>query len=101
MDEYDSLCFNGLVEDCSISSALAMEILQCGTKLTICWTDFVVIVIARSELDDNAKVHRSLDKAQLFAYHLEQNWNLGGCDEDIIILFSREDNVVCVFFVFF
>ena len=66
-------------------------------KLSICWTDFVVI--ARSELDDNAKVHRSLDKAQLFAYHLEQNWNLGGCDEDIIILFSREDNVVCIFFL--
>ena len=30
------LCFVGLVQDCSVSSASAMEILQSCTKLSIC-----------------------------------------------------------------
>ena len=34
---WNNLYIDGLMQDCSISSALAMEILQCCTKLSICY----------------------------------------------------------------
>jgi len=40
-------------------------------------------------------IDHSLSKARLFAYTLEQStWKFGNCDEDIVIVYSRQDNVL-------
>lgn len=40
-------------------------------------------------------IDHNLMKARLFAYTLESyTWNFGNCDEDIVILYSREDNAL-------
>jgi len=35
-----------------------------------------------------------LDKARQIAFDIRKNWNMGICDEDVIILYSRDDDVV-------
>jgi len=40
-------------------------------------------------------IDHDLSKARLFAYTLERStWNFGECDEDVIILYSKQDNVL-------
>ena len=51
-------------------------------------------LISSEDQDDQAIIEDRLQKAKLFAYHLEQSWGLGQCEEDVIILYSEEDNVV-------
>jgi len=36
-----------------------------------------------------------LNEARQFAFGLLQNWNLGRCQEDIVILYARDNNIVC------
>ena len=35
-----------------------------------------------------------LSQAKQFAYGLLQTWNMGRCQEDIVILYSRDNNIV-------
>ena len=35
-----------------------------------------------------------LNEARQFAYGLLQNWNMGRCQEDIVILYARDNNIV-------
>lgn len=35
-----------------------------------------------------------LHEAELFAHNLLKNWDLGHCDEDVIVLYSQDDHVV-------
>ena len=37
-----------------------------------------------------------LSEARKLASGLLKKWNLGRCNESILILFSRDDNVVCI-----
>jgi len=35
-----------------------------------------------------------LMEARQFAYGLLRNWNMGRCQEDIVILYARDNNIV-------
>ena len=61
--------FNGLVQDCSISSALAMEILQSCAKPSICAIWVRIAVISKSKLTFNCSL-------QLPFYLNLYNWRL-------------------------
>jgi len=39
-----------------------------------------------------------LNEARQFAYGLLQNWNMGRCQEDIVILYARDNSIVILFF---
>lgn len=41
------------------------------------------------------RLKTSMDEAQRFAYHLLLQWNMGRCGDDLILVYSEEDNVVC------
>lgn len=56
---------------------------------------------ARSQDDDldegearKRKIINSLHQAQEFALEIQKKWMLGRCDEDVIIFYSSDDNVV-------
>lgn len=43
---------------------------------------------------DSQKIDSNLDNARLFAYSVQEKWELGECKEDVIILYSEKDNVI-------
>lgn len=43
------------------------------------------------------KILKGLHEAQDYALEIQKRWMLGRCDEDVIIFYSIEDNVVCIF----
>lgn len=48
-------------------------------------------VVCRAARD---KMVRTLNEAKLFTVELHKNWKLGHCHEDVIILYSHDDDVV-------
>lgn len=46
-------------------------------------------------LDSSNREVRPVDQAQIFAYRLENDlWNISSCQEDIVILYSRDDQTL-------
>ena len=42
-----------------------------------------------------------LDEARQFSYGLLQNWNMGRCQEDIVILYARDNNIVIILLCYY
>jgi hypothetical protein len=51
----------------------------------------------RLQRNGDGKLNTPQDQGQIFANNLESAWNLGLCEEDIIIFYSHEDKVLAIY----